>query len=377
VRYYQHRSNKATWSQRIALTFLMLFVVTFALHRFGVVVAPFVAKFLKGHESAASFLIVSTPVAIKLLAVAVTGAAIAFLLGVAAMVNIWREGYLGARRATVGVVVSALMLAAPAAVLPKVLRLPRIHEVSTDTQTPPAFSKLALARQGDANPATFQHATAAEQASAYPDIQPLSLNHSVEQAFDTVREAVHGFEWNVIREQPPEDGRAGIIEAVDRSPIFGFTDDIVIRVGGTTRESRIDMRSSARYGDHDLGRNAERVRLLFGEVKTRVAQIDKTERIEKVMKRREEQAQKASGQCTKRKRRAGLCGEDQSASNADRTNSIDPQETAETTGTETPAQDAEPAPSPQEAPGEPAPTRKRRHIERSPSLHRSWEEFLR
>ena len=65
----------------------------------------------------------STPVAMKLITVAVAGALLAFLLGVVAMVNIWREGYSGAARAFTGIVLSLPMLAAPAAVIPKMVTL--------------------------------------------------------------------------------------------------------------------------------------------------------------------------------------------------------------------------------------------------------------
>lgn len=381
MRYYEHQSRKAVWSQRIALTVLMAFVVTFGLHRFGPVLAPLAARFLKGHEPLAALLVISTPLALKLLTIAVTGAAMALLLGVIALVNIWREGYLGAGRAAAGVLFSSLVLIAPAWALPALARLPRIHEVCTDPQSPPAFGKLAPARGGEANPARFQPETAIEQAKAYPDIQPQRVNHSIEQAFETVREAVQAFQWTVAREQPPEEGRAGIIEAVDRSPIFGFTDDVIIRVSGGAKDARIDIRSSARYGDHDLGRNAERVRTFFTDVRTRIAQIDKNERIEKVMKRREEQARKAAP-CAKGKRRGGACGEEQAASGSGRTNSTEPQE--EKQQGETPreenlqaAQDSEPARSPSEAPDEPRPTRRRRQSEPSPDLHRFLEQFLR
>lgn len=373
MHYHQHRSGKAVWSQRIALWCLLLFIVPFVLHRFGAIIAPFVGKLLRGNENAASFLIMGTPLAVKLLAVASAGAALALLLGLIAMVNIWREGYLGAGRAFVGILVSSLMLAAPAAIAPKFMRLPSIHEVSTDTQSPPAFTKLANARQGDANPLAYQAAEAAEQARAYPDIQPLPVSRSAEQTFDTVREVVHGLNWNIVREQPPENGRAGIIEAVDRTLIFGFTDDVVIRVAGTAKDARVDMRSSARYGSHDLGRSAERVRLLLGQVRTRIAQIDKTERIEKVMKRREEQAQKASGKCTGRKKRAGLCDGEDVTNAVDRTDSIEPQEEVAAA----PAATAEPAPPPQEAPGEPKPTKKQRRTEPAPSVRRLWEQLSR
>jgi uncharacterized protein (DUF1499 family) len=41
---------------------------------------------------------------------------------------------------------------------------------------------------------------------------------------------------------------------------MGFTDDIVVRIAPTNSGSRIDLRSSSRYGRGDFGVNAERIR---------------------------------------------------------------------------------------------------------------------
>jgi hypothetical protein len=41
---------------------------------------------------------------------------------------------------------------------------------------------------------------------------------------------------------------------------MGFREDVVIRIRGTEEESRVDMRSSSRYGFHDIGSNASRIR---------------------------------------------------------------------------------------------------------------------
>ena len=70
---------------------------------------------------------------------------IAVGLGLVALGGIWREGYTGAGKAVGGVLLGALMLAGPLWSLPSLLALPRIHEVSTDVQSPPAFDKLARA----------------------------------------------------------------------------------------------------------------------------------------------------------------------------------------------------------------------------------------
>jgi uncharacterized protein (DUF1499 family) len=56
------------------------------------------------------------------------------------------------------------------------------------------------------------------------------------------------------------DKAAGRIEASQRSRWMGFTDDIVVRVTPASSGSRIDIRSSSRYGRSDFGVNAERIR---------------------------------------------------------------------------------------------------------------------
>jgi uncharacterized protein (DUF1499 family) len=273
LRYYLHESRKAVWSQRIALLFLVLFGITFGLHRMGEL---------------------PTPVAMKLFGTALIGAVIAVGLAFVALAGIWREGYTGAGKAIAGLAFGALMLAGPLWSLPDLLALPRIHEVSTDADSPPAFQKLAAQRkEAGANSSDYRRSEAALQAKAYPDIRPLPVNRPTEDTYSAVREAVKTLNWNIVAENPPAAGGAGLIEATDRSKIFGFTDDVVIRVSGVGKSARVDVRSSSRYGDHDLGRNAKRVRVLFSEVKTRLSAIEKTETMEKAVVIREMRMKKA------------------------------------------------------------------------------------
>jgi uncharacterized protein (DUF1499 family) len=273
LRYYLHESRKAVWSQRIALLFLLLFAITFGLHRVGEL---------------------PTPVAMKLFGAALIGAVIAVGLGFVALAGIWREGYTGAGKAVAGLAFGALMLAGPLWSLPDLLALPRLHEVSTDVDSPPPFQKLAAQRKTlGANPSDFQRKEAALQTKAYPDIKPLPVNRPTADTYSAVREAVKTLNWTIVAENPPADGRTGLIEATDRSRIFGFTDDVVIRVAGAGRSARVDVRSSARHGNHDLGRNAQRVRVLFSEVKTRLSELEKTETMEKAVALREMRMKKA------------------------------------------------------------------------------------
>jgi uncharacterized protein (DUF1499 family) len=65
------------------------------------------------------------------------------------------------------------------------------------------------------------------------------------------------------------DRDAGLIEAYDKLPWFGFIDDVVIRVdtADTADRSKIDVRSVSRIGRGDIGVNAHRIREYLEEVR--------------------------------------------------------------------------------------------------------------
>ena len=66
--------------------------------------------------------------------------------------------------------------------------------------------------------------------------------------------------WRIVDARAPLAGRRdGRIEAVARTPILGFRDDVVVRVRSDPDGARIDIRSTSRYGRHDFGTNASRV----------------------------------------------------------------------------------------------------------------------
>ena len=77
--------------------------------------------------------------------------------------------------------------------------------------------------------------------------------------------------WLVIDERPPQPPRRiGRIEAVARTPIMGFREDISIRVTPDGEDSRVDIRSSSRYFESDLGSNAARVTKLIEDINNAV-----------------------------------------------------------------------------------------------------------
>jgi uncharacterized protein (DUF1499 family) len=80
----------------------------------------------------------------------------------------------------------------------------------------------------------------------------------------------------VVDDRPPTAGRRdGRIEAVARTPVMGFRDDIAIRVRPNSEGgARIDVRSASRYGRHDFGANAARIRSLVEDVEERIGASD-------------------------------------------------------------------------------------------------------
>lgn len=134
---------------------------------------------------------------------------------------------------------------------------PPIHDITTDTENPPAFvAAVPLNAPGRTD---YDPAVAGQQRAAYPDLGPLMLPVPPADAFDRAAEAIREMGWELLA----DDADALRIEATDRTFWFGFADDVVVRVApdGDTG-SRVDVRSLSRVGVGDLGVNARRVREL-------------------------------------------------------------------------------------------------------------------
>jgi uncharacterized protein (DUF1499 family) len=143
--------------------------------------------------------------------------------------------------------------------------VPPIHDITTDTEHPPAFSAAiaALRTEKHDNPAVYEGSKIAEQQrQAYPDIAPLIVPLAPDAAFNRALDAARQMGWTIVA----ADDKSGQIEATDQSRWMGFTDDIVIRVAKTDAGSRIDLRSSSRLGRSDFGVNAARVRAFLARL---------------------------------------------------------------------------------------------------------------
>jgi hypothetical protein len=215
----------------------------------------------------------STPLAMNLFAAGIIGAAIAFLLGIVGLADIWKRGVHGLVSALGSMALAAAIFAVPLSFLPAYLSVPPLNDVSTDTESPPRFAALAKARTGTANGVEYpKQRFASLQNAFYPDLRPFVIDRPLEEAYELALDAVRRLKFQVVTEDPPNPriAKPGVIEAVDRTIVVGFYDDVVIRIGGDRQKSRIDIRSASRYGESDMGRNATRIRRVMKELQARL-----------------------------------------------------------------------------------------------------------
>jgi uncharacterized protein (DUF1499 family) len=173
----------------------------------------------------------------------------------------------GMFRALAGLAIGLITVGVPAYYLYTARSVPPIHDISTDTEDPPAFEAVLPLRAEAPNPANYGGpAVAAQQQDAYADIAPADYPIAPEAAFEAALAAARDMGWTIVA----ADEGAGRIEASDQTFWFGFVDDIVIRVRPTDAGSRIDVRSVSRVGVSDTGTNAARVRAYLAQLENEI-----------------------------------------------------------------------------------------------------------
>jgi len=165
-----------------------------------------------------------------------------------------------------GIIVGCAVFAMPLRMRMQAVKVPLIHNITTDIVKPPQFAAILPLRKDAPNPAVYGGPEVAiKQRSAYPDIQTLLLNMSAPQAFEQALSAARAMGWQIVAAVPQE----GRIEATDTTFWFGFKDDIVVRVtAADERRSLVDVRSVSRVGRSDVGKNAARIRAYLRRITT-------------------------------------------------------------------------------------------------------------
>lgn len=243
----QPLSRLAIWARRIALFSLVAALLSIVIVRSGILeIEPALATF----------------------GGALLLAVIAIGLALASFVVIWKEGLGGLSYGLTAIAIGLALNAYPLYLGYKLRQLPPISDITTDPIDPPRFEAVARLRPRGANPVAYAGLYAAEQQrAAYPDIEPLMVTLPPVAAYEAARTIIEKRKWRIVDTREPQlNRREGRIEAVARTPIMGFRDDIVVRVRATSAGARIDIRSASRYGRYDFGANASRIRSLIEDI---------------------------------------------------------------------------------------------------------------
>ena len=170
--------------------------------------------------------------------------------------------------AATAIVLGAVAVGVPWRLQQAAQAVPAIHDITTDTITPPRFVEAAALRQslGAPNSLDYAEEVAVQQRAGYPEVLPVFLDVPAGEAYRRAMAVVTARGWQLLA----NDEAAHRIEATDTTRWFGFKDDVAIRIAAIPDGgSRVDVRSVSRVGRSDLGTNARRIREFLADLQRR------------------------------------------------------------------------------------------------------------
>lgn len=260
-------SRSARYAPFCALAGFGLLVIAIAAHRFSFIQQPDLVLIAAG---------------------SVFFSFLALLLAAKSFYNLWRSGDAGGRRALRAGFIAVVTLVPPALLLGQLAATPRIHDISTDLETPVEFNtvmgneadmlrgqntnvRTVLLERLGLSDLTAQNSLSVDavpdmlqQISAYPEIS----GRQYDSAQDHVLKAV----IKVLKDQGlTTTGTIGTtgedvdvsVEATAKTFVLGLRSDVVVRLRDEAEQTTVDMRSVSRYGRYDLGFNAQLVERFF------------------------------------------------------------------------------------------------------------------
>jgi len=166
--------------------------------------------------------------------------------------------------AVIGVVVGAVAVYVPWNWKQTLDAHPYIHDISTDTANPPEFVAAARLRKPGDHPVAYDGAEVTDlQHKAYPDLVTLKTAAPADKVFGAAKAVIASMGMQ-LADADPSQGR---IEANQTSLLYGFTDDMVVRIVAGADGTKVDVRSKSRVGRSDLGQNAKRIRVFLQKLK--------------------------------------------------------------------------------------------------------------
>ena len=243
-------SAKGIWARRLGALSIPVVVIAGLLHRFGQL---------------------DTPTLLGSIAAGCVIASAAVLMAFATLVTVWRFGWKGLGDAGIGVVYAACILVIPVYATVIYFDKPMITDVTTDPLNPPEMPAAQAQRPPLSNPVHYDDALIAVQRIAYPEIVPLRAALAPPEVYEIVLDIVDEMGWQVLDARSPHDGISGRVEAVTHSLLFGFANDVVVRIAYDGDRTTVDMRARSRFGRHDLGANAKIIDKFLTDLASRLS----------------------------------------------------------------------------------------------------------
>lgn len=197
-----------------------------------------------------------------IVAVATIIALVALLMSVLALVGGLGGDGAQTNRALLGLIVSLVVIFAPLNGLRKTMTVPPIHDISTDLANPPVFSQVPSLRADGDNSLALDSKVMDMQKAHYTNLRPVTLEVGMAEAFAQAVLTAEDMGWEIVH----SDAASGQIEAVVTTLLFGFKDDVAIRMTAVDGGTQIDLRSVSRVGQSDLGANAARIQAFLDAI---------------------------------------------------------------------------------------------------------------
>ena len=164
----------------------------------------------------------------------------------------------GAARGVPAIALGATGLAVVGLLISGARGAPRLNDVSTDLEDPPAFVEARELPANAGRDMGYPDAFREPVRRAYPDVKPVLREESAQALYERALSAAKSTpDWRITASDPA----ALRFEAVATSNLWRFQDDVAVRVrdeGGG--RARLDVRSKSRDGQGDFGANAARIR---------------------------------------------------------------------------------------------------------------------
>lgn len=240
-------SRWSIWARRLAVFALPILVLSVWLHRKGIIPSDTFTLFLSG---------------VTILAI------MALFTAMVAFARIWATGDQGWGHSFIGFVLGIITLSPVLIAVPNYLKYPALTDITTDIESVPKLSSAPF-KQGVQE---WQRAGYAEKVTlAYPSLGTRIYDLLPQQTWVEIEALADEQSWRITQKKNPLDQfTAGELSAVARS-LFGYFDDVTIRVEPDFDGSRLDMRSASRYGNHDLGKNGRRIEKFLRQLDARIA----------------------------------------------------------------------------------------------------------